>query len=164
MSALKLQEKWLAELPWEKVLAQHEQFCKTKQHPTQMQETQAQAARQIWEHATQSVMSLMEAVEVCRKCCELGPFMFSNTATFTLLAKRMVDDWIQALPAVEAEITRNTIGHYVAGQIKRSELTNVLHHAEHFWKAAAVIRPMPAPAAPQPTPSIPTVHTEARAS
>src|ERR1044071_4135507 len=116
-----IQESWLGSLPWAEVQTLNQTLC--KQQTTGYQESKTcDAARNMWDTAAAGRLSLHEVLDLCRKCYELGPFVFNNGNTFAAIARRVVDDWIQTMPSVEAQIVRNTIGHYVAGMINRREL------------------------------------------
>jgi len=58
-------------------------------------------------------MSLMEAVDLCRKCHRMAPFCFYNGNTFAAIARSMVAQL--ELPATEAAALRSMTGHIVAG-------------------------------------------------
>ena len=97
-------------------------------------------------------MALPEAIDVCRQCYDFGPFIFNNGNTFAALARKIIEAWLQLLPAVEAQIARTTVGHYVVGQITRKEMVEVLTCFEARWKIngveilKAVEEPTPTPA------------------
>lgn len=108
----------------------------------------------MWQQSSHQTLPVEDALHVCRQCCDLLPFVFNNRNTFAAISKRFVEDLAKNLPAVEAQIVRNTVGHYVAGVIERSELLGVLRHFEKQWKPAQsedrVDAPLPV-AQPQPT-------------
>lgn len=87
-------------------------------------------ARRLWEQAAGKSMSLVEAIDVCRDCHGLGPFTFNNGNTFAAIGRTMMDEQLKAAPPVEAQILRTTICHYIAGQVGRKELEQVLRHFE----------------------------------
>ena len=79
-----------------------------------------------------------DAIDVCRRCYDLGPFVFNNGNTFAAGARKLLEDWLQLLPPVEAQIARTTVGHYVVGQITRKEMVEVLANFESRWKIKGV--------------------------
>ena len=155
-----VQKRWLGPVPWETVLNINQTLCHAQKTESKANDKCFEAARQIWEKAVPKVMSLDEVLEVCRRCQDLGPFVFNNGNTFASISTTLVEDWTRALPAVEAQILRTTVSHYVAGQIARKELLQVLRHVEVTWMAEAGTQTVAAcPARPQAlqTPSL-TVH------
>jgi len=140
-------KQWLNSLPWEAVQAMNEALC--KQQSTAFQATQTlQAARQVWSEAVGRTLSLQDVLDICRKCREISPFTFNNGNTFAGVARKLVDDWVKTLPAVEGQIITNTIGHYVAGMISRKELAKVLQHFWSSWTAFLTAQQMAARAVP----------------
>ena len=129
-----IQKHWLGSVPWERVLTVNQELCQAQNTLPQSKLNSCEAARQLWERAVSKPMSLPEALEVCRHCHDLSPFVFNNGNTFATISKALVEDWIQCLPPVEGQILRTTVGHYVAGQIKKNELLQVLRHAETRWQ------------------------------
>ena len=75
-------------------------------------------------------MSLPEALDICRDCHELRPFMFNNGNTFAAIGRTLVEEQLKAVPPVEAQILRTTMCHYIVGMIDRKELQQVLRHFE----------------------------------
>jgi len=141
------EKAWLGSLPWTEVQALNQALCKqqtTAYQPGKNFET----ARNLWDAAVSKPLSLHEVLDLCRKCYDISPFVFNNGNTFAGIARRVVDDWIQTMPAVEAQIIRNTIGHYVAGMISRRELEKVLRHFQTSWNAYALAHKMASKAAP----------------
>ena len=104
-------------------------------------------------------MSLLEVLDVCRQGYDLAPFTFNNGNTFATVGKNLISEWLNSLPAVEAQIVGNTVGHYIAGVINKKELVKVLRHFETSWRTYAAAREV--------VPSTRTVQTkeiQARAS
>ena len=145
-------------VPWETVLSLNESFCQSQQTPSQGRGNALEQARQLWDQSSARRMTLPEAIELCRKCFDMSPFVFNNGNTFAGAARKMMEDWLQSLPPVEGQIAKTTVGHYVVGQIERKELLDVLNHFAAKWKINGVERPMEIPVSRIPT------STEARAS
>jgi hypothetical protein len=129
------QKQWLGAVPWETVLAVNQSLCEAQKTAPQPKPKAFDAVRQLWEKSVPQAMSLPEVLDICRKCQDLGPFVFNNGNTFASISKSLVEDWAQSLPPVEAQIVRSTVSHYVAGQVGKKELLQVLRHAETRWKA-----------------------------
>jgi len=145
------QRAWLASMPWTEVQATNQALCKQQSTAYQPSKT-CDATRQIWEQAASRVLSLLEVLDVCRKCYEAAPFVFNNGNTFAGIARKIVDEWLESMPSVERQIVRNTIGHYVAGIVSRRELQKVLRHFQTSWNAFALAHQavrMSSPAQPE---------------
>ncbi len=123
-------------MPWETVLNVNQDLCRAQKTAHQPKLTSSEAARQLWERAVPKAMSLADALTVCRQCQELGAFVFNNGNTFAAISRTLVEDWVQSLPSVEAQILLTTVSHYVAGEIHKKELLTVLRHVEMRWKTA----------------------------
>ena len=107
-------------------------------------------AKQCWEASVKKSMTLADVLQVCRKCHDAGPFVFNNGNTFGSVAKTLIQDWLNHLPPLEAEIVRATVSHYVVGLVGKRELGDVLKHFEPVLKKAAApkaAQPQAAPAA-----------------
>lgn len=127
-------KQWLGTVPWETVLTVNQALCQAQNTPHQPKEKACDEARQLWEKAIPQQMSLKEVLDVCRRCHELAPFNFNNGNTFAAIGKTLVEDWLKRLPPVEAQIIRTTVAHYIAGQVGKKELVQVLRHFETTWK------------------------------
>jgi len=124
-------------MPWEKVLTLNQNLCEAQKTAHEPKAKSLEAARQLWEKSVPKAMSLAEVLEICRRCQDIGPFIFNNRNTFAAISKTLVEDWACCLPSVEAQIMRTTVSHYVAGQIGKKELLQVLRHAETQWQAGS---------------------------
>jgi hypothetical protein len=125
-----IQKQWFDSTPWESILATNQNLCQAQETAHQTKPEALAAARQLWEAPGSRAMGLPEALDICRQCCELGPFIFSNLNTFATVARALVEDWAGSLPSVEGHILSNTVGHYVAGLVQKKELLDVLRHFE----------------------------------
>jgi len=153
-----IEKLWLSSFSWEEVRSLNQTLC--KQQSTTYQVNRAfDAARELWGKAAGRRMSLLEVLDVCRQCYDLAPFTFNNGNTFATVGKNLISEWLNSLPAVEAQIVGNTVGHYIAGVINKKELVKVLRHFETSWRTYAAAREV--------VPSTRTVQTkeiQARAS
>ena len=89
-----------------------------------------EASRRLWEKSVLRATDLNEAIKVCRDCHDLAPFTFNNGNTFAAIGRTLVEESLQQMPPVEAQIIRTTIGHYIVGLIGRKELQQVMRHFE----------------------------------
>jgi hypothetical protein len=131
--------------PWETVLTINQSLCQAQKTTHQPKAKSFEAARRLWEQSIPKAMSLAEVLDVCRQCQDIGPFVFNNGNTFASISKTLVQDWLQALPAVEGQILRTTVSHYVAGQVGKKELLQVLRHVETRWQTAAATQTLQRP-------------------
>jgi hypothetical protein len=72
-----------------------------------------ETCKQFWESSHQSMMTLDEMIETCRKCHRLAPFTNYNGNTFAAIARSLIDTL--QLPVETATIIRSLAGHIVAG-------------------------------------------------
>jgi len=139
-----VEKVWLEEVPWESLVEINKALCHAQQVEFTTNAKGLSIAKQSWEGAVRKSMTLGDVLAVCRKCHDASPFMFNNGNTFGSVAKTLIQDWLNSLPPLEAEIVRATVSHYVVGLVGRRELGEVLKHFEPVLKKAA------APKAPQP--------------
>lgn len=141
-------------MPWDRVLTLNQTLCenqkkssKDEQIAHELREPAGQQARDLWVTSVAQRLTLPEALDVCRRCCDLAPFRFNNGNTFASAGKALLEDWLSTLPSVEAQIARTTIGHYVADHmVTRRELIKVLKHFEARWKINGYERDLATPA------------------
>ena len=133
------QKLWLDSFPWEQVRTINQSLCHNQNTAFEINGSY-NAARDLWQQAATKPSSLHDVLDLCRRCFEMAPFTFNNGNTFATIGKTLVDDWIKTLPAVEGQILRNTVGHYVAGLIGKKELIKVLQHFQTSWNTYAAAR------------------------
>jgi len=108
-----MSSRWLAPYSWEFITAQNAALCAAKDAmhgPTSEGHVEA---RKLWTDRCASELTLMEAVEVCRKCHQLAPFCFYNGNTFAAVVRDVIQQL--PIPAVEKSVVRSLAGHIVAG-------------------------------------------------
>jgi hypothetical protein len=110
---MNLVKSWLADVPWDLVIFQNASLCQAKNALHKPTSDGYEATKTLWETRHLETMSLMEAVDLCRKCHRMAPFCFYNGNTFAAIARSMVEPL--GLPAAEAAILRSLAGHIVAG-------------------------------------------------
>ena len=163
-------KQWLLGVSWDSVVNVNRTLCQAQKLEPQINQKSHTAAQRRWEQASSKPVSLMEAFDSIRAAFDQSPFTFNNGNTFATVARGLVEDALRSVPAVEAQILRSTIGHYVAGTISRKELAEVLTHlaplllrqASPAPAAAPASAPAPAPA-PAPTAARPATATSAPA-
>jgi hypothetical protein len=152
MPARHLRQKWLAATLWDAVEQLNRTHCQNTLPPIGPlqpgRNVEAyQKARQFWEGIYLNESSLLEVFEACRRCADWLPFTYHNGNTFAAIARKLIEDYLEPLTAVEAQIVRATVGHYVAGIIGKSELLQVFRHFEKAWQqngSPAAVSPSPA--------------------
>ena len=111
---------WLAQVPWEMVVWQNEQLCKSKNaHHGPTSDGHADC-KTLWERSRMESMSLDEMVELCRRCHRLAPFTNYNGNTFSAIARALIDGL--KIPVATATIARSLAGHIVAGVASDEEV------------------------------------------
>lgn len=142
---------WLRQISWDHITQIHTGLCQNKNVAANTN-PQHDTARHLWEKALPKELSLIEAIEVCRKCNDLLPFTFNSGNTFASVGAQLVRDWTPYLPALEKHMLETAIGHYVNGKIGKSELKTTLRHLESVIEK----NPTPMPQAPTPPPIVST--------
>jgi hypothetical protein len=164
--------EWLSGVSWESIVGLNRTLCQVQKMEALVNAETFSALQHWWEQTAPMAMNLVEALTICRDARGRLPFIFNNGNTFAALARGLVEDALRDAPAVESQILRATISHYVAGTVGKKELQQVLTqlavHFVHPEKAPApvhrsVIVPapasIPAPASsPAPTPRLREAH------
>jgi hypothetical protein len=132
----KNQKQWLSAVPWESVVTLNNALCQAQKVEPLKNARNHDKARQLWERSSQKQLTVEEAFTACRDCHELAPFTFNNGNTFAAIGRTLVEDHLNEMPPVEAQIFRTTIGHYIVGLIGRKEMQQVLRHFEPLLNAA----------------------------
>ena len=105
---------WLAEFPWEGVVALNAQLCAAKQALHKPTSDGYDDARLLWEKSYEREMGLDETVELCRKCHRIAPFCFFNGNTFAAIARTCIVS-TSGLSSTDQYLLKNIVGHIVAG-------------------------------------------------
>jgi len=105
--------EWLASYSWEFVTAQNMLLCKAQNALHKPTSSGHQKTMAIWESRYLEPMTLIDAVELCRKCHRLAPICFYNGNTFAGIIRDVVNSI--GLPPQETIIVRSLAGHIVAG-------------------------------------------------
>ena len=105
---------WLAEFPWEGIVALNAQLCAAKQALHKPTSDGYDDARLLWEKSHAREMGLDEAVELCRKCHRIAPFCFFNGNTFAAIARTCIVS-ASGLSSTDQYLLKNIVGHLVAG-------------------------------------------------
>lgn len=125
---------WLNAVTWESVIAINKALCQAQKVDHLVNPASFGATKGLWERASAQQMNLKDVLDVCRQCHEQAPFTFNNGNTFSAIGRTLVEEWLKALPPVEAQVVRTTICHYIAGLVGRKELLSVLRHFEGSLK------------------------------
>lgn len=139
VAVLSAPRTWLSELSWQKVLEFNHSQCQLQNtEPTPNRECY-EAVRTRWDSFLRQPMSLVKALDLCKETHDKSPFVFSNSSTFCLVAKAMLEDIAKDLPPVEGHILRNTASNYVSGKVSKRELLDILRVYESKWSLLARI-------------------------
>jgi hypothetical protein len=104
---------WLAPYTWEFVTAQNAVLCEAKSALHKTTSDGHEPAKALWERRHLELISLDEAVEICRQCHRLAPFCFYNGNTFTAIIRDVITNL--GLNEDETILLRSLAGHIVAG-------------------------------------------------
>lgn len=111
---------WLAEVPWEMVIWQNEQLCKSKNaHHGPTSDGHAECW-ELWEESRMIMMHLDEMVDLCRRCHRLAPFTNYNGNTFSAIARALIE--VLEISRETATLVRSLAGHIVAGVASEEEI------------------------------------------
>lgn len=119
---------WLSDLPWDLVVYQNAALCEARNAHHGPSSDGHDAARSLWEAAMNQEMSLMEVVELCKRCHRLAPFTNYNGNTFAAIARTLIRQL--SLPDTEDAVARSLAGHIVAGVASDVELKEFRNFCE----------------------------------
>ena len=111
---------WLEPFSWDFVVAQNEILCQQKSAHHGPTSDGHDAAKQLWEEARSRELSMLDAIEVCRKCHRIAPFTNYNGNTFAAIARILVRR-LNLEPEREY-LARSLAGHIVAGVASDEEV------------------------------------------
>lgn len=126
-------QTWLSEFTWDRVVSFNQSQCRLQNTQTVPNPKSHDAVRQLWEARLNQPMSLVKALHFCKECHDRSPFVFSNSSTFSMVAKGVVEALIKDLPPVEAHIVGTTAAHYVSGRVSKRELLEIVRAYESRW-------------------------------
>lgn len=138
---MQMTKAWLGEATWETVVSINQSKCEAEEVPHQLNENH-QAAEAIWTAQFRKTMTILEAMNLCRRCNDLRPFVFHCSNTFTMLGKSLIEDWARQLDSVDAHILCTTVCHYIDSRVAEPELIDIFNYLKS--------KPVPA-ASPKPT-------------
>lgn len=115
------------------MVQRNEDLCRAKGFAHTLNSKTAPKAQRLWDEAYARPLTLGEALELCRRCNELVPFVFACDQTFVAIGLELIEDLRQRLPPVEAQILRQTVSHYIAGLVRPKELRQVFGYCEGLW-------------------------------
>jgi hypothetical protein len=146
------EKKWLESGSWESVMNLYQTLCQGQKLDPLLTKASFEKTRQYWDSQTEKSLSLTQALDVCRKCYEMAPFIFNNGNVFATVAKQLVEKWTKTLPSVEGQMLQLTVGHYVTGKVGRKELTKILDFLSPSWQQFLVSSNVLTLAQPKPEP------------
>jgi hypothetical protein len=121
---------WLSQVPWDLVVFQNASLCETKQALHKPTSDGYDATRTLWEQMCQIPMTLVEDIELCRRCHKMAPFCFYNGNTFAAIARNLVNKL--GLDSPRAAAARSMAGHIVAGVATDEEIASFRKLTEAF--------------------------------
>lgn len=104
---------WLENYSWDFVTAQNALLCRAKNAFHGPTSDGHEPTRLLWESKHGEPMTLMEAIELGRKCHSMAPFCFYNGNTFAAIVRDIFLS-LNLTPTV-ATTARSLAGHIVAG-------------------------------------------------
>jgi hypothetical protein len=105
--------RWLEPFTWAFVTAQKRMLCQNKSAHHGPTSDGHDVWKAMWEESIARAMSLLDAVEVCRKSHRMAPFTNFNGNTFSAIARTMVKR-LELEPELDYH-ARSLAGHIVAG-------------------------------------------------
>jgi hypothetical protein len=108
-----VKRRWLEPFTWEFVTAQNRLLCQNKSSHHGPTSDGYDVCKVMWEEHTTREMSLLDAIEVCRKSHRMAPFTNFNGNTFSAIARTMVKQ-LELEPELDYH-ARSLAGHIVAG-------------------------------------------------
>jgi len=122
--------RWLAPYSWEFITAQNAALCAAKNAKHGPTSDGHKAAQKMWSAKFAGELSLAEAVELCRKCHQLAPFLFYNGNTFAAVIRDVIQQL--PMPKVEKAVARSLAGHIVAGVASNEETDEFRKACERY--------------------------------
>ena len=117
---------YLASTPWDVLEDINSALCQAGGYQVGRTSDGYIPARELWKKNHAISLTFLQAADLCRECHRLAPFLFLNGNTFASCARIALQPAMNQLPAVKQTITRAALGHYIAGTIRRDELTAIL--------------------------------------
>jgi hypothetical protein len=120
--------RWLADIPWEDVVAANAALCATKGALHKVASGGAKVAA-AWQDAAEKEMTFHELAGFLLRCHRTAPFCFFNNGnTFSAIARDLLAD--VPMPVEQAVRVRSAAGHAIAGVMSMQELREVLAAVE----------------------------------
>ena len=122
---MEIDQAWLIEQTWDQVINLNASLCTAQKFDCKLM-PKADKAQALWTKNHTRSMSLLDALELCRRCNDFRPFLFNCSNTFTALGGDLVEGWATQLSSIEGHMLRQTTTHYVDGRVRRKELVDLL--------------------------------------
>lgn len=110
---------WLASYTWPMVIEINRLLCAPKAADHGTTSDGHEPARAIWEANHLNSMPIVDAVDLCRRCHQIAPFLNYNGNTFVAIIRQVLSG--PALAPVDAAVLRSLAGHIVAGTAHADE-------------------------------------------
>ncbi len=112
--------RWLEQVPWEMVSWQNEQLCLSKNAHHGPTSDGHKSCKELWDIHRDKEMTLIELVDVCRRCHRLAPFTNYNGNTFSAITRALIESL--GLSPSQSALARSLAGHIVAGVAGEEEV------------------------------------------
>jgi len=121
------EKNWLNGFDWQRVVEINRAVC--QKEGVQSREGKGfEKAQSLWGSANAKPMSLVEALDLCKKASQLEPFEMLNNNTFAEVARGILEPHISAASKFLKQMLLSTAAHYVVGLVKRRELLQVIDY------------------------------------
>ncbi len=127
-----LRDEWLEPFDWSYVTQLNAQLCQLKNALHKPTSDGYDEARHLWEESRDKILTIEEALIVCYRCHQLGPFCFFNGNTFVAIARGFIKPVLEHLmddDGMKAAMFRSVVGHFVAGTEGLEELRQAIKEA-----------------------------------
>jgi hypothetical protein len=124
-----LNKYWLQVVPWETVVSINAALCDARNALHKPTSEGYAPAKDLWERNRLKQLPLRVLLQICFQCHRLAPFCNYNGNTFVTIARTLLNDELNKLPADQAHILRSIAGHIVAGtatDIEEKQLISLL--------------------------------------
>lgn len=122
--------KWLSGFDWQKVVDINHEICQ-KEGVVYKEGKGYEKARQLWEENENKPMKLIDALDFCKKLSAIEPFDFLNNNTFAAVARNFIQNNLKNAPKLPLAMLLNTASHYIVGNAKRREISDVIGYFEY---------------------------------
>jgi hypothetical protein len=122
---VKEKRRWLEDYAWSS-LVNRDQLARGTRFPDPGT-TGFSRARDLWELACASEITLKEAIDACRSCYALNPFDGPSDNVFLSVARSILKPVVKPMSPALAATVQTVVAEYVSGLGTLSELEQVLN-------------------------------------